>query len=392
MAEAALALTENNAVDTPKIRSLLEKAVKDGVFPGCSLLVSRRGQAVLCESAGDAGSVATADEETPKCPMTENTVFDIANLTQVVVTSTILMNLVDEGRVDLNHRVSRYIPGFNILGKSPVTIGHLLSHTSGLAANAPYFEDLAREQSGARLGIMTSKGARDYIITQIVRAPLKYEVGTRQMQSDLGFILLGSIIELLTGMPLEKAAMKYVFQPFGLKSTSYVDISMIRRRGIHPVTDLIAPTEECAWRQKILWGEVQEENAWAMGGIAGHAGIFSSGSDMLRFCSLLLKSYRGRQTYLSSNVIRQFFHGGTFQFATSYKFGWDSPSRENGLDEVGFSENAVGLNGFTGCSLWLEPEKDLAIVLMSNRIHPSRSNRKINQFRTDLHKTLLSSL
>lgn len=390
MAEAARVLPETTN-ELSKIRPLLERGVREGVFPGCSLIVGADGDIIVCESAGSAGSVAAADDA-PEIPMNEHTVFDVANLTQIVVTATILMNLVDEGRVDLNHRVSRYIPGFNILGKSPVTIGHLLSHTSGLAPTAPYYEELAREQAGARLGILTSKGARDYIITQIVRAPLKYDPDTRQQYSDLGFILLGSIIELLTGVPLERAAFKYVFQPFGLKSTSYVDLSMIRRRGIHPVTDLIAPTEECGWRQKILWGEVQDENAWAMGGVAGHAGLFSSASDLFRFASLLLKSYQGKGQYLSPRVIRQFFQGGMFQFPTSYRFGWDSPSRENGLDDAGFSESAVGMNGFTGCSLWLEPSKGVSIVLATNRIHPSRNNRKIQGFRAELHKLILSSL
>lgn len=391
MAEAARILSENPFHDSSKVRNLLEKGVKEGVFPGCSLLVGIHGDALYCESLGSSGSVL-AGEDAPNFPMSENTVFDIANLTQIVMTTTTIMELVDEGRIDLNHRVSRYIPGFNILGKSPITIGHLLSHTSGLPQTVPYYEELAKEQAGARLGIMTSKGARDYIITQIVRSSLKFDPATKQQYSELGFILLGSIIELLTGLPLEKAAFKYVFQPFGLKSTSYVDISMIRRRGIHPVTDLIAPTEECSWRKKVMWGEVLEENAWAMGGIAGHAGVFSSATDMHRFATLLLRSYQGKGKYLSPNVIKQFIHGGTFQFPTSYRFGWDSPSKDNALDDVGFSEQAVGMNGFTGCSLWIDPVKDLSIVLMTNRVHPTRTNRKLHTFRTELFKLILGSL
>lgn len=391
MAEVARLISEKTFVDTSKVRTLLEKGQKEGVFPGCSLLVGVHGDAMILESIGSAGSMLAGDDS-PSFPMNENTVFDISNLTQIVVTTTILIELIEEGRIDLNHRVSRYIPGFNILGKSPVTIGHLLSHTSGLPQTVPYYQELAQEQAGARFGILTSKGAKDYIITQIVRSSLKHEPGTRQQQSDLGFILLGSIIELLTGLPLEKAAYKYVFQPFGLKSTSFVDISMIRRRGIHPVTDLIAPTEECSWRGKLMWGEVLEENAWAMGGIAGHAGIFSSAADMHRFASLLLKNLAGKIQYLSPRVIRQFFQGGTFQFPTNYRFGWDSPCRENAMDDVGFSEQAVGMNGFTGCSMWIDPAKALSVVLMTNRVHPTRNNRKLHAFRAELFKIILSSL
>lgn len=385
--QSAIAITPPS-LDFSSVTQLLEKGVKEGVFPGAALLIGKRGATLFEQVIGTRGISAREDEI--ELPMKFGTVFDIAALTNIVVTTTIFMRLVEEGRTDLNHRVARYLPGFNVLGKSPVTIGHLLSHTSGLPATAPYYEEIAKEHAAARVGMLTSKGARDFMITQLTRSALKYEPGTKQVFSDLGFMLLGHIIELLTGLSLERAAFKYVFQPFGLKTTSFIDLSMIRRRGIHPVTDLIAPTEECAWRNKILCGEVHDENAWAMGGIAGHSGVFSNAMDLHRFATGMLEAYSGKSDYVSGRTVRQFFDGPLLGFQGSWRFGWDAPSRENALLDTGMTEKAVGHNGTTGCSLWMEPELGFDVVFMTNRIHPTRSNRKIQGFRAELHKAILS--
>ncbi len=302
------------------------------------------------------------------------------------------MRLVQEGRIDLNHRVARYLPGFNVLGKSPVTIGHLLSHTGGLAPSAAFYEEIQKEHSAPRVGMLTSKGAKDYIITQITRSSLKYEPGTKQVYSDLGLIILGNIIELLTGLTLDKAAFKYVLQPFELKTTSFIDLAMIRRRDIHPVIDLIAPTEDCSWRDKILCGEVHDENAWVMGGIAGHSGLFSTAADLHRFALGLLEAYYGRSEYLSGETMKQFCQGPVLGSQASWRFGWDSPSRDNGISEIGFSERSFGHNGLTGCSIWIDPEKAIDVILMTNRINPTRTNRKIQTFRAELHKTILPAV
>jgi CubicO group peptidase (beta-lactamase class C family) len=242
------------------------------------------------------------------------------------------------------------------------------------------------------MGILTSKGARDYVFNAINRGALKYPVGTRQVYSDVGFMLLGHVIEELTGLGLDRAAQRHIFQPFGLKSTSYVDLSMIKRRGIHPVTDLIAPTEECPWRKRTLCGEVSDDNAWAMGGIAGHSGVFSTASDLHRFATRMIDAYRGESDLLARATVSTFWGGLAEPLDGSWKFGWDSPSKENLLADTGLSAQAVGECGFTGCSLWLEPERGIDIVLMSNRVHPTRSNKKIRTFRPTLHSAVLRAL
>jgi len=371
------------------VDELMQGAVEDGVFPGAVLLVGRADDVLYSRAFGFRSARSKTGES---LPMKLDTVFDVASLTNILVTASVIFRLVEDGRVSLDDKVCRYIEGFSVHGKSPISIAHLLSHSSGLPHWVPFFEELLKANSGARMGIMTSRGARDYILTQIRRMSLKFAPGTRQIYSDLDFILLGSLIEILTGSSLDRAAHQYVFQPLGLKSTSFIDLSMIRRRGIHPVIDLIAPTEDCAWRKRILCGEVHDDNAWAMGGIAGHSGVFSTAGDLHRFAAEMLRAYRGQSNFLSQESVQTLWQGVDNKEEQSYQFGWDTPSKENGMDSSKLSPAAVGQCGFTGCSLWVEPDKDLYIVLMSNRVHPTRANKKIRNFRPEIHTAVLDSL
>ncbi len=387
---------DSNLVYSPRspekfkgVEEKMHSGVEDGVFPGAVLLVGQ-GDDVLYSRAFGYRSARSKTGES--IPMKLDTVFDVASLTNILVTATTIFRLIEDGRVTLDDKVCRYIEGFSVHGKSPVSIAHLLSHSSGLPHWVPFFEELLKANSGARMGIMTSRGARDYILTQIRRMPLKFAPGTKQIYSDLDFILLGFLIEFLTGSSLERAASQYVFQPLGLKSTSYIDLSMIRRRGIHPVIDLISPTEDCAWRKRILCGEVHDDNAWAMGGIAGHSGVFSTAGDLHRFAAEMLRAYRGQSNFLSQESVQTLWQGVDNKEEPSYQFGWDTPSKENGMDESGLSQSAVGQCGFTGCSLWIEPDKNIYIVLMSNRVHPTRANKKIRNFRPEIHSAVLDAL
>lgn len=374
-----------------EVRATLEKGVEDGVFPGAVLLVGVKGTPVFSHAAGKRSVRAAREGDAPRA-MTEDTVFDIAGLTTVVGTTSLVMRLIESGHVRLTDKVANLIQGFGVHHKSAITVEHLLSHCSGLAHWHPFFEELIKENAGARMGIMTSRGARDYVINAINRSSLKYEIGSKQLYSDIGFILLGHLAEVLTGLTLDRAVSRYVFGPLGMKSTSYIDLAMIRRRGIHPVTDIIAPTEECPWRQRIMWGEVHDDNAWAMGGVAGHSGLFSVASDLHRFGAFMLRAARGQSELLTPDTVQAFWRGNASIEQASWRYGWDSPSRENGMNECGLSSEAVGFNSFTGCSLWLDPRGDVDIVLLTNRIHPSRSNKRITAWRPQLHRVVLDAL
>ena len=380
-----------NSARFDEVTELLRRGVEDGVSPGMGVIVSRNGTILYAQSYG---WKTFRNSKTPDPgPLTLETVFDLAGLTMVMVTTTLVMKLVETQKLRLDDRLCRYLQGFGILGKSPITIRHLLNHTSGLPSWHPFYEELLRAQCGDRRGILTSRGAREYVLTAINRMPLKYEVGSRQLFSDINFMLLGFLVELLTGVGLEKAAFRYIFQPLGLKSTSYVDLSLIKRRGIHPITDVIAPTEDCPWRKRILCGEVHDDNAWVMGGISGHSGLFSTAYDVHTFGCEMLRAYVGASSLLRLDTVRSFW-GTTIgrsegrEHSEGGHMGWDSPSQENGLKDAGLSPDAVGCNGFTGCSLWIEPIDRIVAMVVSNRVHPTRSNKKILAFRPELHRTI----
>lgn len=373
-----------------KVTELLHQGVADGVFPGADLLVGRGGEVLYRAAVGSKWAKAP---EGINNEMSRDTVFDIAGLTGLVVTTTLIMKFVEGGKLKLEDRVSRFLQGFSVSGKSAVTVEHLLAHASGLPAWAPFYEDLVKANGANRIGILTSRGARDYIYNALNRLPTKFEPGERQLYSDLGLILLGELVETLSGLTLDKAAQKFLFQPLGMKSSSYVELAMIKRRGIHPVKDRIAPTEECPWRKRVLCGEVHDDNAWAMGGVAGHSGMFSTASDLHLFASEMLKAFRGQSQFLRRDTIMRFFTGpAAFEAEGGYRLGWESPNRENSMTESGLSELAVGQCGFTGCSLWLEPTVGVDVILMTNRIHPSRSNKEIRSFRPKLHSAILEAL
>ncbi len=386
-----LAHAKSSSVESfAEVSALMKRAVDEGVFPGAVLTVGKGGQIVHREAVGFK-SLESSKNPNP-LPMTIDTVFDIASLTEVLITTTILMKLIEANQIRLDDRISRYIQPFGVFGKSPITIAQVLSHRSGLPHWLPFYEDLLRENAGARMGILTSRGARDFVYNQINRAELKYAPGGKQVYSDVGFILLGHLVEVLTGLGLEKAAQRFVFQPLGLKSTSFIDLSMVRRRGIHPVTDLIAPTEECSWRKRMLCGEVHDDNAWAMGGIAGHSGVFSTAFDLHVFARELLASFHRQSNFISRNVLDVFWAPGETGGESAWRLGWDSPSEENGMQPAKLSKNAIGICGFTGCSLWLEPQQAIDIVLVSNRVHPSRANKKIRNFRPQLHEAVVRAV
>ena len=372
------------------VQALLDRGVQDGTFPGCTLVVGLRGREILKAAAGMRFN--KLDRGDTQSPMTIDTVFDVAALTNILVTTTLAMKLLEAGKLRLQDRISRYINNFGVAGKSAITVEQLLNHTSGLTPWHPFFEELLQQNVALRMGIMTSRGAREYVLNSINRSQLRYAPGSRQVYSDVGVIVLGYLVEAITGLSLDKAANRFVFQPLGMRTSSYVDLALIRRRGIHPVRDLIAPTEECSWRQRVLCGEVHDDNAWAMGGIAGHSGVFSTARDVHLFAAELLQAYQGRSTYLRQDTVRGFWRHEAAFADSAWRLGWDSASKENGLSDSRLSAQAVGINGFTGCSLWIEPELGLDIILMSNRVHPSRANKKIRTFRPELINAVLEAV
>lgn len=319
------------------------------------------------------------------------------------------MLLLEQGKIRLDDKLTRYIPGFGVFGKGDIKVHHLLEHTSGLIHWHPFFEDLLQQNTSSRHGILASHTAKDYVYNLVHKLNSKSKPGTKQLFSDVGYIILGELVEHLTGYSLDRAAYKYLLQPLKMKSTSFIDLSMVKRGTLHTVSDMFAPTELCNWRKRIIRAEVHDDNAWAMGGISGHGGCFSTAHDLHIFSTHLLAAYFGQSSFISQRMVRQFLYpwaapeGNQSQFedevrsisnlrSNRWRYGWEGPSPDNGMDQVGFSPFAVGHSGFTGCSVWLEPDAGIDIVLLTNRIHPTRNNKLIQTFRPQLHRAILEAM
>ncbi|RMG43866.1 MAG: class A beta-lactamase-related serine hydrolase [Candidatus Dadabacteria bacterium] len=377
----------NSAGTQNVIYEFLKQGVKDHIFPGAVLLATQGEREVYHFAVGSRTYTKSAEENSL---VTDTTVFDIDSLTLPFVTTTLIMRLCEAGRLALDDRVSRFVQGFGVYGKNKITVRHLLNQSSGLPAYIPFCEELQRENAGARMGILTSRAAREFVYNRIKRLSLKYETGTKQLYSEPGVIILGHLIEELTGQPLHKAAQQFIFHPLGLRSTSFIDLSLIRRRGIHPVRDLIAPTKESDWRKGVLCGEACNDNAWAMGGIAAHSGVFTVAADLNSFGRALLQIRKGEGSFISRETLDQFWTPGNPE--DHWCLGWALPSRENSMDEAGLSGKAVGMNSDTGCSFWIDPEKSLIVVLLSNANHPGGNLRKLRGFVPELYSLILDNL
>jgi beta-glucosidase-like glycosyl hydrolase/CubicO group peptidase (beta-lactamase class C family) len=348
---------------------VIENAIAEKAFPGATLAVGYRGKLAVHafeKLSYDAKAAATAP----------NTMYDIASLTKVVVTTTLVAKLAEGDfavPLDLDANIERYLPewagGPNPEWRHKVTVRHLLTHTSGL----PPFKEYWR----------TSKSKQD-TLTKIFAEPLDYEPGTKEVYSDLGIILMAEIIERLTGRTLDDLAKNYIFSPLGMKETMY--------RPPKKIWPEIAPTEiDNNLRHRLVQGEVHDENAFAIGGVSGHAGLFSTAPDLAAFCQLLLNGgVYAHQRILRRATIAQFttpqqLSGGT------RTLGWAVPT-EGGSSGHYFSAHSFGHTGFTGTSIWIDPDRQLFVVLLTNRVHPTRENTKIQKVRVELHDAVMQAL
>ena len=357
------------------------------VFPGAVLLVGRGGEVLYHKAFGSRTLVPE------KTPLKKDTVFDVASLTKVMVTTLLTMQFVDSGKIDVDRKLSTIFQTFGTHGKERITIKHLLSHCSGYPATVPYYKQISKADKGERAGIMTSRGAVDLIYNEIFRSKLENLPGRVSKYSDIGFILLGHVLEVISGgMQLDKLAHRVLIRPLELPSTGYIDLSKVKRGGISPVHDAIAATAKCPWRNKVLLGEVHDDNAWAMGGIAGHAGIFSNAIDIHRFATELIECWHGRGSLLSKDIVRKFWTRDDTVPTSTWALGWDTPDEKNSSAGRFFSRSAVGHLAFTGCSLWIDPERELDVILLSNRIHPNLDNQAIREFRPLIHDLVMSTL
>ena len=370
-----------------RVEQELDAAVGRGVFPGAVLLV-REGTRVFYQRA-----VGWRQVEPERAPMEESTIFDLSSLTKPLATTTAIMLLVRDGKLQLDDRVTRFLHNFGVHGKTHVTLRHLLSHAAGLPAWRPYFKEmLAIEKRGEKVNFLGSTAAKEYVYNQISREKPEAAPGTAAVYSDLGFMLLGALIEMASGASLDRFCHERIVRPLGLRATSFIDLGLVRARRIRPDTTQIAATERCAWRKRVLCGEVHDDNAYAMGGVAGHAGLFASARDVDTIVSRLKACWAGQDDFLPQAIVRQFWSRDNPAIGSTWGLGWDTPSPQHSSAGTRFSPNTVGHLGFTGTSIWIDLERDRHVILLSNRVHPSRDNNLIKEFRPLLHDVVNQAL
>jgi CubicO group peptidase (beta-lactamase class C family) len=330
----------------------VEEAIARHAFPGAVVAVGRRDTVLYLRAFG------RLDFENGPPVVAGTTVYDLASLTKVVGLNTAVMMLVEEGRVALDSPVTRYLPEFAAGGHS-VTVRHLLTHSSGLPAWKPFHLE-------AR--------SREDVFSMVAAHPLEAPPRTRMVYSDLGAILLTRVVERVSGERLDRFLRRRLFVPLGMRYTRFNPPRSWRRR--------IAPTEvDTTWRRRLVWGEVHDENTAAMDGVSGHAGLFGTANDLVKFAQFMLREGRLPEgpRLLRTETISEFTRVQQPGFS-SRALSWDTPS-EGSSAGTRLSPRAYGHTGFTGTSLWIDPEQDLFVILLTNRVHPTRENRQIYEVR-----------
>jgi serine-type D-Ala-D-Ala carboxypeptidase len=364
-----------NETTYPFITRKLQQAFENGSTPGVALLVDHAGEVIYRHAVG------YAQQYPEHRDMRADTIFDIASLTKVVATTTAVMCLLrDNVFPPLDEPVRTYIPEFP---HDSVTFLHLLTHSAGLAWWWPLYEDVQAAIDAHGASILGTDAAQRIILNSLCSIALTATPGEQYVYSDLGFILLGMAIERMTDMRLDAYCQEMIFGPLGLTHTFF------RRSG-----DLLRPgeyaaTERCEWRRRILCGEVHDENAYAMGGVAGHAGLFSTLDDTRRLMNCLRRCYEGTDDFLPQAVVQQFFTRQHLPADSTRALGWDTPSPHDSTGGELLSTTSVGHTGFTGTSIWLDLSRKVMILLFANRVHPSRNDRAFLKMRPKIHDTVL---
>ena len=341
--------------------SILEEAIAARAFPACSLAVTFRGELVACKALGR----FTYDPASPGV-ITSN-IFDLASLTKVVATTAMAMFLYERGLVDLEAPVTAITPEFAGDDKRrDVTVRMLLAHNSGL----PAYEKL----------FLRSK-TREALLRAAFATPLTAVPGTHAEYSDIGFIILGVALERLADESLDAFCQREVFGPLGMTHTTF--------NPTHALRASIPPTaDDRSFRHRIIQGEVQDENASVLGGIAGHAGLFSTAEDLATFAHAMLN---GGRPILRSTTVELFSRRESEPEDTSRALGWDMPSAPSQSGKY-FSSRSFGHLGYTGTSLWIDPDRQLSITLLTNRTWPDCQNQAIKQVRPAFHDAVIEAL
>ncbi len=353
-----------------RVDKALDKAIDKAEIPGAVVLARMARDGEVLEHLSQRGHAVLRPE---RLPMTRETIFDLASLTKPMATTASIMLLVDDGVVAVDDPVAKFLPAFADRGKEAVTLRHLLTHSAGLKPWRAFHEVMIRKERKTGERILGTSEGNEWILDRVIRSALVHEPGEAAVYGDLDFIALGAVVESVTGKGLDEFSAERIFAPLEMKDTRFLPVPVdgadldnavpaaLRRR--------IAATENCPWRDRILWGEVHDPNASAMGGVAGHAGLFSTADDVMIFAEAILAGWHGRSGLFPQAITREFCTRQHLPADSDWALGWDTPTQ--GVSSSGklFSPNSVGHLGFTGTSLWIDLEREAVVVMLTNRVH-----------------------
>ena len=356
-------LAQSQYYNFTKVDSVVESAIMDHAFPGAQLLIWKDGKTIYDKPYGH----FTYEENSPA--VTNKTIYDLASVTKVIATTTATMLCYDRELFSLDDLVIKYIPEFGVNGKEKITIKNLLLHNSGLPAFKKFYEWCS---------------SPDEVLKEIYSSELDYKTGEKMVYSDLGIITLGKIIEKVTGKKLDVFCKDEIFTPLKMNTTFYNPPDSLKK--------LCAPTEiDNYWRNRTLQGEVHDETSAMLNGVAGHAGLFSTTSDIAKLMAVLVnKGMLDDKQFIKQSTVE--FFTKRYSELSSRAIGWDTRSETGSSSGDYFSSNSYGHTGYTGTSVWVDPERKLFVVFLTNRVYPTRDNPRMAKVRPELHNAVIKSL
>ena len=353
-----------------RVDRALDKAIEKAEIPGAVVLARMPREGEVLEHLSTRGHAVLRPE---RLPMTRDTIFDLASLTKPMVTTASIMLLVKDGLIALDDPVAKFLPAFADREKESVTVRHLLTHSAGLKPWRAFHELLIQKERKTGERIVGTPEGQAWILDRVVRSALVHEPGEAAVYGDLDFIALGAVVEAVSGATLDAFSAERIFSPLSMNDTHFMPVPVdgagaedavpaaLRRR--------IAATENCSWRDRILWGEVHDPNASAMGGVAGHAGLFSTADDVMTFAEALLAGWHGRSDLFPEPLVKEFCTRQHMPADSDWALGWDTPTEGVSSSGQHFSADSVGHLGFTGTSLWIDLEREAVVVMLTNRVH-----------------------
>ncbi|NNJ54336.1 MAG: beta-lactamase family protein [Ignavibacteriaceae bacterium] len=349
--------------DFSEVERVIKDAIEKETFPGAVVLVWKDGKTIFQNPFGHFTYHENSDL------VTLNTIYDLASLTKVLATTTATMICVDKNLFNLENKVSEYIPYFGSNEKENVTIKNLLLHNSGLPSwNIFYNKNLTEEE----------------ILYDIYNSEIKFQPGTKTLYSDLGMIVLGKVIEKASNKSLDEFCKEKIFIPLKMNNTFFNPPDSVK--------DRIPPTEvDNYWRMRLIKGEVHDENASLLDGAAGHAGLFSTAEDICKLLEIIMFKGKASENQLIKKETIALFTSEN-KSKNERLLGWDLKSATGSSAGSKFSKDSFGHTGFTGTSIWIDPARNLFVVFLTNRVYPSRENKKILQVRPKLHDAVIDAI